>query len=337
MGALLPLDTFSRRRFVGYGAASFALSPIIARAQGTSLLQGLPPPRPSEQPDASKITAATDAAQHLTIGVQINGKGPFRFVVDTGADRSVIAEDVATSLSLPRGTGVMVEGVIRTVPADTVKIAQLMVGPVARQNLSVPVLPRSQLRADGYLGLDIIDGYRVTLDFKNNELLLSEPLHLPRHLMLLGGWILPDEVMVPVNGRFGHLRAFDCGIDGIRAVAFVDTGAEISVGNWRLFNALAAKDPSYVRQDNIPLTGVTGGVVTGRVTTLNHVRMNALTFENGSVAIVNLQIFDLWELSDKPALLIGMNWLRRFSRVTIDYGRKELRFNLSNRAITLNA
>ena len=337
MGALLPLDTFSRRRFVGYGAASLALSPIVARAQGTSLLQGLPPLQPSERPDASKIAAATDAASHLTVGVQINGKGPFRFVVDTGADRSVIAEDVAASLSLPRGTGVMVEGVVRTVPADTVKVAQLVVGPVTRQNLSVPVLPRSQLMADGYLGLDIIDGYRVTFDFKNSELSLSEPFRLPRHLMLLGGWILPEEVMVSVDGRSGHLHAFDCGIDGIRAVAFVDTGAEISIGNSRLFNALAAKDSSYVTQDNIPLTGVTGGVVTGRVTTLKHVRMNTLTFEKGSVAIFDLQIFDLWELSDRPALLIGMNWLRQFARVSIDYGRKELRFDLSNRAIAVNA
>jgi predicted aspartyl protease len=296
-----------------------------------------PPPRPSGQPEASKIAAATDKAQHLTIGVQINGRGPFRFVVDTGADRSVIAEDVATYLSLPRGNRVMVEGVIRAVPADTVKVAQLVVGPVARQNLSVPVLPRSQLMADGYLGLDVIDGYRVTLDFKNSELLLSEPFHLPRHLMLLGGWIRPDEVMVPVNGRFGHLRAFDCAIDHIRAVAFVDTGAEVSVGNSQLFDALAGNDPSYVRQDTIPLTGVTGGIITGRVTTLKHVRMNALTFVNGKVAIADLQIFDLWELSDRPALLIGMNWLRRFSKVSIDYGRKELRFILANRAVAPNA
>jgi predicted aspartyl protease len=336
MRSLGPSQRFSRRRFVEYGAASFALSPIVAMAQSTPLPQGPLAPRPSVQPAASKIAAATDKAQHLTIGVQINGRGPFRFVVDTGADRSVIAEDVAAYLSLPRGPRVMVEGVIRTVPADTVKVAQLVVGPVTRQNLSVPVLPRSQLMADGYLGLDVIDGYRVTLDFKNSELLLSEPFHLPRHLMLLGGWIRPDEMMVPVVGRFGHLHAFDCAIDRVRAVAFVDTGAEVSVGNSKLFDALAGNDPSYVRQDAIPLTGVTGGIVAGRVTTLKHVRMNALSFENGNVAIFDLQIFDLWGLSDRPALLIGMNWLRRFSSVSIDYGRKELRFDLAKRAVAVN-
>ena len=331
-----PSQRFSRRHFVGYGAASCAFPSLVAKAQGTPLPQGPLPPQPSEQPDASKIAAATDRAQHLTIGVQINGRGPFRFVVDTGADHSVIAEDVATYLGLLRGTRVMVEGIIRTVPADTVRVAQLAVGPVTRQNLSMPVLPRTQLMADGYLGLDVIDGYRVTFDFENSKLLLSEPFHVPSHLALLG-WILPNEVMVPVAGPHGHLHAFDCAIDHVRAVAFVDTGAEISVGNSQLFDALVGNDPSYVKQATVPLTGVTGGIVNGRVTNLKHVRMNALTFENGNVAIVDLQIFDLWELSDRPALLIGMDWLRRFSSVSIDYGRKELRFNLARQAVALNA
>ena len=84
------------------------------------------------------------------------------------------------------------------------------------------------------------------------------------------------------------------------------------------------------------MTGVTGGIITGRVTTLKHVRMNALSFVNGNVAIANLQVFDLWGLSDRPALLIGMNWLRRFSRVSIDYGRKELRFELAKLAVAMN-
>jgi len=333
---LEPSNWLSRRRFVEYGAASFAFSSFVAKAQGAPLPQGAPP-LPAAQPVSPEIAAATDAAQRLTIGVRMNGKGPFRFVVDTGADRSVIAEDVAQSLNLPRGDRVMVEGVIRSVPTDTAEVTQLAVGPVTRTNLSVPVLPRSQLLADGYLGLDVIDGYRVTLDFKSNELLLGMPSQMPRYLVPPSGGNQPNELTVPVAGRHGHLRAFGCSIDRIRAVTFVDTGAEISVGNSRLFDALVANDSSYFKQDIIQLTGVTGGVVTGHVTTLKHVRMNSLNFENGDIAIVDLQIFDLWNLSDRPALLIGMNWLRQFSRVSIDYGRKELRFDLATRAAAASA
>ncbi|HEY0281572.1 MAG TPA: retropepsin-like aspartic protease, partial [Rhizomicrobium sp.] len=140
MGALLPLDTFSRRRFVNTGAASFLFPAALARAQTV-------PPE-----DAAKIAAGQDTAKHLTIKVMINGKGPFDFVVDTGADRSVLAEDVAGALGLMRQKPVMVEGVVRTITAQTVHLDKLSFGPLSRDNLDVPLLPRSLLGSDGYLG-----------------------------------------------------------------------------------------------------------------------------------------------------------------------------------------
>jgi predicted aspartyl protease len=83
-------------------------------------------------------------------------------VVDTGADRTVIADNVAAALGATAGTSVMVEGVVRTVRADTVQVRKIAAGSVERRDFEVPVLPRAQLMADGYLGLDVIDGYRVS-------------------------------------------------------------------------------------------------------------------------------------------------------------------------------
>lgn len=123
MGALLPLDTFSRRRFVGGGAASFLFPTALAKAQSIPPNAPLPPGE-----DAAKIAAGKDAANHLTIDVMIDGKGPYRFVVDTGADRSVIAEDVAASLGLLHQRQVMVEGVVRTIPAQTVRLGNISSG-----------------------------------------------------------------------------------------------------------------------------------------------------------------------------------------------------------------
>jgi len=318
MSALLPLDTFSRRRFVSGGAASFLFPTALAKAQNIPPGAALPPD------EAAKIAADRDAANHLTINVTLDGKGPFRFVVDTGADRSVIAEDVAGALGLLHQRQVMVEGVVRTIPAQTVRLANMSFGPVSRDNLDVPILPRSLLNADGYLGLDAIDGYRVTLDFKNRALEVSQP----RHARFIG-WDPPGEALVPVIGRFGHLRSVNCKADDIRATAFIDTGAEVSVGNAKLFEALMEISPTYLKQETVPLTGVTGGVVQGHITTVNRVHLNSLTFEGCNIVIADLQIFDLWGLSETPALLIGMNFLRQFSRVSIDYGRKELDFELA--------
>jgi predicted aspartyl protease len=262
----------------------------------------------------------------LTIGVGIDGKGPFQFVVDTGADRSVVSDAVARQLDRSGGGTVMVEGVVRTIEALTVRIAELIAGPARRQSLALPVLPQQQLHADGYLGLDVINGYRLSLDFQRNELRLLDPL---------SAWVrgpgAPNEVPIRLAGNAGHLRAFNCVIDGVRSVAFIDTGAEISVGNPLLYEALAERDSGYVVQETIPLTGVTGGVVEGRITHLKSTKLGGLTIEDSRIAIANLQIFRLWEVDDRPALLIGMNWLHRFNRVSIDYGRKELRFDLTAR------
>jgi hypothetical protein len=55
----------------------------------------------------------------------------------------------------------------------------------------------------------------------------------------------------------------------------------------------------------------------------------ALTFTDCPLVIADFLVFDVWGLRQRPALLIGMNLLRQFGRVSIDYGLKELRFDLA--------
>jgi predicted aspartyl protease len=296
--------------------------PTLAGAQ--SISPGVPSSLSPAQ-DAAKIAADVDAARRLTIGVQINGKGPYRFVVDTGADRTVIADDVATDLGLTRGPVVNVEGAVRTLPAQTVTLGDISFGVVRKEQLVVPVLPRALVEADGYLGLDAVDGYRVTLDFRNRALLIEQPRH-----MLLLGYIKPNETVVRVSGRFGHLRSTRTRVDDVVATTFLDTGAEVSVGNSKLFEELVLRDPSYFKQGTVMLSGVTGGTIEGRVTDINRIKMSSLTIYDCKVAVSDLQIFDLWGLRGTPALLIGMNLLHQFNQVSIDYGRKELRFDLAS-------
>ena len=314
------LERPSRRGFIGRGAAALAFAPWAAKAQSSGALSA-----DQAADDAEKIAAANDAARHLTIAATINGRGPVRFVVDTGADRTVIADDVAAAFGLAEGSQVMVEGVVRTVPAHTTHIGNLSFGPVTRNNLVVPVLPRATLNADGYLGLDAIDGYRVTLDFKNHALMVGAPAR--PHIF---DWLAPTEARVKVDGPYGHLRALNCRIDGVHATAFIDTGAEVSIGNAKLFEALAATSPSYVKQDTVLLTGVTGGIIEGRTTTVEGIHIGSVELDGCTIAIANLQIFGIWGLADQPALLVGMNFLRSFAQVSVDYGRKEISFEMAS-------
>ena len=276
--------------------------------------------------DTSPITVDTDTdtdtEKHLTITVRIDASGPYRFVVDTGADRTVLATDVATELGLVFRENVMLEGVVRAVKAETVTIRELSIGMVRYQTLVVPTLPRSTLGADGYLGLDTLDGHRVTFDFKNHTLQIGAP-----HSRLSTLLVRDNEARIRTVGSSGHLRALNCMVDGVRAAAFIDSGADLSAGNTALFDALANRNPSYGDIGRISLVDVTGGETSGNVTLVKKIQIMELEITDCPLVIADFKVFDVWGLTQRPALLIGMNFLRRFSKVSIDYGLKELRFD----------
>ena len=301
--------TPSRRQLVAGAAAAL----VLARAQT------MPPAAPVP------IQGAADAADRLTVAATIAGRGPYHFIVDTGADHTVLADDIARDLGLIGADDVIVQDIVASVAARTVRLTDLAFGPVALASLTVPVLPRAWLGADGFLGIDAVNGHKVVFDFQSHALTIGKPASawFPDHLHA-------DEALVPVHGEMGRLTAVDCGVDGVKAQAFIDSGADISIGNSRLFAALQARDGRrYVSDDPIVLTGVTGATATGRLAAVDKVRLGRLDFTNGALVISDLPIFRLWGLAEKPALFIGMNFLKQTSAVTIDYGRKELRFRVA--------
>lgn len=318
MRAWTKADSLSRRLFMGCGTAA-ALAPQMAKAQ---VLAPVAPGTPSDE-DA-RVAATNDSAKRLTIPVKIGGRGPFHFVVDTGADRSVIADDVATSPGLVRGADVTVQGVVRTLATRYAAVADISFGNM-RRNLVMPILPRALMQADGYLGLDAVDGSRVVLDFKASQLEIDRMRPSFFYRVSRG-----DEAFVPVRGSMGHLRSMNCRVDGVPTTCFLDTGAEISVGNSRLFDALMAEDPTHKVYGTVPITGITGGSIMGRIVEIDRIRLHSVNFADAVIAIADMQIFDVWGLSKEPALLIGMNFLRQFAKVSIDYGMKEIRFNLAS-------
>ena len=299
----------------------------MAKAQGGSApLGGLQSAvTAGSDQDASPIAAATDVAGHLMVAVRIDGNGPYHFVVDTGADRTVLATEVADELGLLHGEKVKLEGAVRAVFADTVSIGTLSFGSITRRRLVVPTLSRSLLDADGYLGLDFLDGNRVTFDFKNHVLQVSEP-----RAKFSASWARENEARIRASGSSGHLQALDCTVDGIPATAFIDSGAEVSAANAPLLAALARRNPSFGEIGTIRLIDITGGEILGKVAMVNKIQLTAaLTFIDCPLVIADFLVFNVWGLRQRPALLIGMNLLRQFGRVSIDYGLKELRFDLA--------
>jgi len=301
----------SRRVLLGSGAAAFALGPARSAP--------LPPPEPEN------IQGGADDANRLTVETRINGRGPYHFVVDTGADHTVMASDIVAGLDLSAGEPVIVQGITSAVPAATVMLKQFSFGRISMEDVKVPVLPRAGLGGDGYLGLDAINNRRVMFDFHNHVLSvgrspsdwLADPVH-------------PDEALLRVDGVAGRLTSIDCHVDGVRAHAFIDSGADVTIANTRLFAELQERTgKTYLSDEPVVLTGVTGATALGRLVAVSRVRLGALNFAEAVLVIADLPVFESWGLADKPALFIGMNFLERTAAVTIDYARRELRFKVA--------
>jgi len=317
-----PRASWSRRRFVSQALLAMASIPSLARASVPAVSK----PTDPKQSGSGAVRIGTDMRNRLTTRVWLNGRGAYHFLVDTGAERTLLAEEVAAQLALPRGEKVMVQGIIRGQPANLVNVGRLEMGGLVCPGLNVPVLPRAMLDADGYLGLDVLDGRRVIFDFRAQTLTVTRPEGFFSAL-----WLHGKEAVVRTLGSSGRLRATDCLVDGIRASAFVDTGAEVSVCNPALYQLLRerAADRQVVR-GQVGLYGVTGGRIMGIETNVDEIVLERLKLTYTSLVVAGLEVFDLWGLRHEPALLFGMDSLRRFTRVSIDYGRKELRFQLAN-------
>lgn len=302
----------SRRRFTGAALVSLPFMTEMLRAE-------------------TPLPTQNDRSGHLSVAVMVNGRGPFRFMVDTGADRSVLADTTVEALGLPPRGAIMLAGIVRTIRTETAKVDSLAFGDQTHRDLTLPIVSRTLLQADGYLGLDVLDDRRVILDFTANQLTVTDPVPI-----ILSVYHDPGINVLHAQGVGGHLRTAQCSVNRHLVSALIDTGAESSMGNEALYRALVANDPAIAKHSMIALTGLTGGTVIGRLINPSQAQVGRFTLTDCPIAIADLQVFDIWGLADRPALVIGMNWLRMFKRVSVDYGRKELRFELgANRHPTI--
>lgn len=122
----------------------------------------------------------------IVVPVQVNGKGPYSFLVDTGATSSAIDPKLSTSLNLSAAKGAKVASWEGTIDARRVLVDELSFGPVEVGPLSVLVQPLSEFKAfdshlRGVIGQDVllhanylIDNRHHLIQFDPDGALLSQ-------------------------------------------------------------------------------------------------------------------------------------------------------------------
>lgn len=259
----------------------------------------------------------------VTIPIVIDGKGPWNFVIDTGAQRTVIARDLATRLALPSGKSVTILSMTGRADVATVALPRLGFGTSMIDDIEAPVLEAEHLGAPGLLGLDSLQAKRLLLNFRTGRMEISDS----RARIARDADTISNTIIVEARRRRGQLILLDSDVNGTRVNIILDTGTNFSVGNLALRDKLLRKKraPTLIQAS---LMSVTGGMLTGDVGRIKTVRMGRVTLNEVPVLFADASPFAELGLADKPALLLGINALRSFDRVAIDFGRGKVDFLL---------
>lgn len=296
--------------------AGFALSPVHGGDLDPSM------PVVTEPPEEEHLYAAPtrpDRIGRIAAPVMVNGKGPYRFILDTGASQSVITKRLADELGLilTPESRVMLHGVTGSLAVPAVRLDTLQTGDLIQKDLRVAVLGSVMGGGDGILGVQGFEGLRVAVDFKNDRITITRSKNQRARL---------HEGVIKANLRFGGLLVVDGYVGRIKVKAVIDTGAETTLGNLALRDALLERRRGLHGPDDAIVIGLNEASQSGRLIRTPVIRLGEAAIEGLHIIFGDIHVFKLWELEDQPALLVGMDVLGTLEKLVIDYHREEIQF-----------
>ncbi|MDI6625188.1 MAG: retroviral-like aspartic protease family protein [Brevundimonas sp.] len=283
-----------------------------------------PGPLFGQDPEGGEPRLLANLLTRMALRVTINGRRGAVFVLDTGAGRTVISEDLAQTWGLPPRPPVLVHGLTAAQLAPTVHINRLSLGGRRIHDLEAPIFPRRLIAADGLLGLDVLGRFRLDLNIARRHVRMrpSGPDVVAVGSAGYRATRLRTEERPARHGRFGVLILTGL-VEGREVDVFVDTGAQYSIGNLALLRSVGG-DPAGLQR--VTVYGVTGQVLAAASGQVRDLRLGTQRLGPTPLLFADLHAFEVLDLVERPALLIGADLLYRFREVTLDFGRSRMAF-----------
>jgi len=260
----------------------------------------------------------------MTVPVRLSGAGPYQFLVDTGADRTAVSRDIVAKLKLAAAGGAQLHSISGVSSISTARIdaVQLTRTP---ESVDAAVLEKSNMGADGIVGVDLLRSQRVQFDFEKQTMSIV-PAATPDF-----GYE-PGTIVVRAKRKNGRLVVTDAIANGEHLTVVLDTGSQVSVGNQALRRRLRGGDALIDVDKSVVLESVTGQKVLGDYMMVREMTIGGIGLTNLAVVFSDVHTFKQLGLDKQPALLLGMNAIRAFKRVSIDFANKKFRVVLPERS-----
>jgi predicted aspartyl protease len=294
-------------------------SPLRSQAIGAA-----PPQRIEEvvvtAPEPRFVAPTTrDRIGRIWTPVLINGKGPYRLVLDTGASRSAVIQRVVDEVALPvKADAVKLRGVTGSAVVSAVKAATLEFGELLVENAPMPIVADAFGGADGVLGGEGMKDKRILIEFLKDRITIARSTGAPAP---------PGFSVVPFKYALNRGMRVSVMVGSVRTTALIDTGAQATVGNLALREALARRRGERDVYDDA-IIGVTEDIQKASRVRIPSIVAGQMIVKNADIMFSDLQIFDHWLLNSRPALIIGMDVLGVLDTLIIDYRRSELQLRI---------
>ncbi|HWQ34212.1 MAG TPA: aspartyl protease family protein [Blastocatellia bacterium] len=285
------------------------------------------------------------------VRVMINGRGPLKFVIDTGASLSVISETAAEKLGIrpvAKGGNARAVGGTGSFPIVYTVLESVVIGearidmvPAYIRTVHVTSDTPENERADGYLGLSILSNYAVTLDYQSRMLTLDRTTpraeKTPAEAAAATEPVSGDpaallNIPVPIRSTSGGLASAEANLPKMeRPLNFIiDTGASVTVVSKAAVRRNGLEDLKMPNERTrvIGAAGIEDGVESLALSSLT---VNGLRQNNARALILDLDPVNETSGFEQHGIL-GGDFLRHF-KVQMDLRRYELRLTPQSKAI----
>jgi hypothetical protein len=301
------------------GAAGFpaAAPPPAVAVPAASPLISAPaavPAKPLAPQDLLLACPTTrDYVGRVVASVTIDGKGPFRFIIDTGANQSTIAPRLVAALGLtPSNTAPMrVAGVTGTAVVPSVDIESLRAGALVIRHTRLPVIWSPIMAgADGILGAAGLVDDILLVDFQHDTVRIHR-----------AGTRADPGAYLRLRARrlHGGLLGVTAMVGDLPVTAVIDTGSPQTLGNLALFQALYSRSQPRDKAAVTSVYGATRQVRRGEVRFAPEIEIGSIRIVRPVLVFGDFPIFKVWGLTDHPAIIVGMDVLGTVAAFSIDF------------------
>jgi predicted aspartyl protease len=257
----------------------------------------------------------------ILVPVYVDGKGPYQFILDTGASHCLLSPELAVTLGIPPEVEKQAMGAGGPVTLTFAHVSSMTAGSMRRENVQVAITNEIQRigaaiqsKVDGELGFDFLKDFILKIDYRNRVLNLA----LPSDDRSGDGASSGSSIPFKLASAFKPLILVSAMVNGQGPSQFaLDTGASRTMLSRELGRKLAIETI-----DDSPVTAGGGQIkiLAGKVSSLS---VGSAVVHDHAVGVGEFLNMLSAAVGAKLDGIVGYNFLNQF-QVTIDYPRSTL-------------